>query len=756
MEVIEKVELDGRYVQLASGKLAKQADGACLVSFGETVVLVTACYDKHPQTGRDFLPLTVDYREYTYAGGRIPGGWFKREGRPTEKEILTSRLIDRPLRPLFPDGYTLETQIIAGVLSADGANDADVLAITGASTALMISDCPFDTPIAAVRVALVDGKYVVNPTYPQRAEALLEIVVAGSENAVVMVEAGAKGVSEAQILDAIDVAHAAIKTIIDAQRRLAAKIGKTKPAWVPPAPAWPKAFADSIHDRFYGPLEVALRVRGKLAQYAAIDAVEDAAAASIPDEERAEKGPWARTIVHEMVRDQFRHAVLDKNERLDGRAFDQIRPVTCEVGLLPRTHGSALFTRGETQALVTSTLGTSEDVQVIEALEGDSKQRFLLHYNFPPFSVGEVKFLRGPGRREIGHGNLARRALTPVLPKEDKFPYMVRVVSDILESNGSSSMATVCGGTLALMDAGVPIEAPVAGIAMGLVSDGARFAVLTDIAGQEDHEGDMDFKVAGTRDGVTALQMDIKIAGLSREVMERALEQARRGRLQLLDTMAAAIAAPREDISVYAPRIITVYIHPDKIRDIIGPGGKTIRAICEQTGAKINVEDDGRVEIATADGEAGQKAVQIIEAITRQPQVGEVFEGTVNRIEPFGAFLEILPNKDGLLHISEIAWERTREVTDVMKLGDKVMVKIIGIDANDRIKLSRRALLPPPPRPEGAEGEGGAEAGGESAEGGEDRPPRRPHGENRGERGPRRSSGDRRGGDHRGGGHGRR
>jgi len=755
MEFIERAELEGKTLELASGKLAKQADGACVVRLGETVVLVTACYQKTPNSRGDFLPLTVDYREYTYAGGRIPGGWFKREGRPTEKETLTSRQIDRPLRPLFPTGYTHETQIVAGVLSADGANDADVLALNGASAALMVSGCPYDTPIGAVRIGLVDGQLVINPTHQQRSGAALDIVVAGTEDAVVMVEAGSTGISEAQILDAIDLAHRQIKVIIAAQRRLQAQAGKPKTPWTPPPAPWPPALAEAINDRFFGPLATALRVRGKLAQYAAIDAVEDEAIASLPEEERAEKGPWVKAIIHQMVRDQFRYAVLDKGERLDGRAFEQIRPVTCEVGLLPRTHGSALFTRGETQAMVTCTLGTSEDVQIIEALEGDSKLRFLLHYNFPPFSVGEVKFLRGPGRREIGHGNLARRALIPVLPKDDKFPYMVRVVSDILESNGSSSMATVCGGTLALMDAGVPIASPVAGIAMGLVSDGSRYAILTDIAGQEDHEGDMDFKVAGTRDGVTALQMDIKIAGLSREVMERALEQARRGRLQLLDTMATAISEPRAEISVYAPRIITIYIHPDKIRDIIGPGGKTIRAICEQTGAKINVEDDGRVEIATADGEAGDRAVKIIEAITRQPQIGEIFEGTVNRIEPFGAFLEILPNKDGLLHISEIAWERTREVTDVMKLGDKVMVKIIGIDANDRIKLSRRELLPRPERPEGAEGEGGA--GEPGAEGDEHRPSHhRPHGEHRGERGPRRSSGDRRGGDRRGGGsHGR-
>ncbi len=752
MDVTERVELTGRVLELESGKLAKQADGACLVRFGETFVLATACFEAQAREGRDFLPLTVDYREYTYAGGRIPGGWFKREGRPTEKEILTSRLIDRPLRPLFPDGYTQETQIIASVLSADGANDPDVLAINGASAALMLADIPFYQPVGAVRVALVGDDFVVNPTHEQRNNALIEIVVAGTQDAVVMVEAGAKGVSEARILDAIDVAHRAIREIIAAQRRLQEKLGKPKPAWTPPPPPWPAEFAAGIRSRFAAPLDAALHVRGKLAQYEAIDEVRDEIIASLAEEDREAKGGWAAAIFSEMVRGQFRESVLGKHERLDGRAFDQIRPVTCEVGLLPRTHGSALFTRGETQALVTCTLGTSEDVQIIEAYEGDMQQRFMLHYNFPPFSVGEVKFLRGPGRREIGHGNLARRALHPVIPDALAFPYTLRVVSDILESNGSSSMATVCGGTLALMDAGVPITAPVAGIAMGLVSDGARYAILTDIAGQEDHEGDMDFKVAGTREGVTALQMDIKISGLSREIMERALEQARVARLQLLDTMTATIAAPRPDISSYAPRIVTITINPDNIRDVIGPGGKTIRAICEQTGARINIEDDGRVEIATADEAAAQKAIQIIEALTRKPQVGEVYEGTVKRVEPYGAFLEILPNQDGLLHISEIAWERTREVTDVMKLGDKVQVKIIGIDQNDRIKLSRRELLPRPPRPEGEEeGEAvGAESGGEHRR--HDRP--RGHGDRRGEGGPRRSSSDRGGGGHgRSGGH---
>ncbi len=739
MEFQERVDVGGRALEFSVGKVAKQANGACLVRYGDTVVLVTACFRKEARAGVDFLPLTVDYREATYAGGRIPGGFFKREGRPTEKEILTSRQIDRPLRPLFPDGYTNETQIVASVLSADGQYDPDVLAINGASAALAVSDCPFGVLIGAVRVARVDDAFVVNPTHEQRGRASLEIVVAGTDDAIVMVEAGATGVSESAILDAIDVAKRAIAEIVAGQRRLQASAGKAKPEWVPPQPPWPEAFAADLRARFAAPLGEAMRVRGKMAQGSAIDAVEETMLASFAsDEDAAEKTQWAKAILEDMVKTQFRSAVLDDSQRLDGRAFDQIRPVTCEVGLLPRTHGAALFTRGETQALVTCTLGTSDDAQIVEAFEGESRQRFLLHYNFPPYSVGEVRFMRGPGRREIGHGNLARRALTNVLPDKDDFPYTLRVVSDILESNGSSSMATVCGGTLALMDAGVPIGAPVAGIAMGLVSDGSRFAVLTDIAGQEDHYGDMDFKVAGTRDGVTALQMDIKIGGLSREVMERALEQARHARLQLLDTMEATIAQPRADISQFAPRIITLHIDPDRIRDVIGPGGKTIRAICEQTGARINIEDDGRVEIATPDGEAGDKAVKIIEGLTRQPQVGEVFEGTVKRVEAYGAFVEILPNQDGLLHISEIAHERIRETTDVLNLGDKVQVKIIGIDANDRIKLSRRALLPPPPA-----GEGGAEAAGEGAGegGGEQRD--RSHRDRRGGHDRSRDRGDR-------------
>lgn len=750
MVVTETVELQGRSLQLETGKLAKQADGACLVRFGETLVLVTACFQKSSREGIDFLPLTVDYREYSSAGGRIPGGWFKREGRPTEKEILTCRLIDRPLRPLFPKGYTLETQIIGTVFSADGMNDPDVLAINGASAALALSDCAFDDPIGAVRIGLLDGELIVNPTHKQREQSRLEIVVAGTAAAVVMVEAGASGVSEAVILDAIDLAHTEIRRIVEAIRRLQSRAGKPKQRVSPPAPPWPSEFATAIEARWAGPLDEAMHVRGKLAQYGAIERVEEQAIAALPEEERGEKGPWVKAILHDLLVRRFRASILEKGERLDGRAFDQVRPISAEVGLLPRTHGSALFTRGETQALVTCTLGTSEDAQTIEALEGEVEQRFLLHYNFPPFSVGEVRFLRSPGRREIGHGALARRALAPVIPDPKDFPYTLRIVSEILESNGSSSMATVCGGSLALMDAGVPIAAPVAGIAMGLVSDGTTFAVLSDIAGQEDHYGEMDFKVAGTREGVTALQMDIKVTGLPREVLERALEQARRGRLHILDEMEKAIAAPRPDLSVYAPRIVTIHIHPDKIRDVIGPGGKTIRAIQEQTGARINIEDDGRVEIATADGNAAQKAIQIIEGLTRKPQVGEIFDGVVRRIEAYGAFVELLPNLDGLLHVSEWAWERTREMSEVVKLGDVVKVKIIGIDANDRVKLSRRALLPLPERAEGEEAapEEGSERprrdregfrGGDRREGGRsqrrdgDRPPRR-DGDRRGPR----------------------
>ncbi len=704
MHISKTVEIDGKTLTFELGKLAKQANGSCTIRLGDTISLLTACASDTEREGIDFLPLTVDYREATYAGGRIPGGFFKREGRPTEKEILTCRVIDRPLRPLFPDGYHRETQIVGMVLSADGENDPDILALTGASMSLMAAaDIPFYTPIAGVRVGRVDGRFVVFPTHEQRDAGDLDLVVAGSEDAIVMVECGAVELPEEIILDALDVAHANIKRLIALQREIVAELGVEKAEWVGPESPWPAEFETAIRERWDAPMTEALHVRGKFAQRDAVKAVRQQAMDALPEDELAEKGPWIKKIFHAMEKEITRRTILDEGKRLDGRAFDEIRPVACEAGLLPRTHGSALFTRGETQALVTCTLGTSEDQQLIEAFEGESHQRFLLHYNFPPFSVGEVRFLRGPGRREIGHGNLARRALTPVIPDEADFPYTMRVVSDILESNGSSSMATVCGGSMALMDAGVPTKAPVAGIAMGMVSDGERHAVLTDIAGQEDHYGDMDFKVAGTRDGITALQMDIKIAGLSRQLMAQALEQANRARMQLLDFMAEAISTPAPDISPYAPRITQIKVDVDQIRNIIGPGGKMIRSIVEQTGARINVEDDGTVQIATNDESAARKAIEIIEGLTREPKVGEVYDGTVKRLEPYGAFVEILPNQDGLLHISEVSMERIPDIRDVLALGDTIKVKIIGIDGNDRIKLSHRVILEEEARARGEE-----------------------------------------------------
>jgi polyribonucleotide nucleotidyltransferase len=720
------------------GKVARQANGSCTVRLGDTMVLVTACAEPSKREGIDFLPLTVDYRENTYAGGRIPGGFFKREGRPTEREILTCRLIDRPLRPLFADGWTQETQVIGFVQSADGENDPDVLALTGASLALMVApDIPFTTPMAGVRIGRVDGELVLFPTHEQRDTGDLDLVVAGTEDAIVMVECSAGVVDESVILDALDLAHREIRKIVALQHEIVRERGIVQEPFEAPPVAWPETFESELRARWTEPLREALHVRGKFTQRDAVKAVRSEAIAALPEDEAAVQQPWAKKIFESMVKDLTRETILDRRQRLDGRAFDEVREVTCEVSLLPRTHGSSLFTRGETQALATCTLGTSEDAQVIEAFEGESHQRFLLHYNFPPFSVGEVKFLRGPGRREIGHGNLARRALLPVLPSEADFPYTLRVVSDILESNGSSSMATVCGGTLAMMDAGVPITTPVAGVAMGLVSDGSRHAVLTDIAGQEDHYGDMDFKVAGTEEGITALQMDIKVAGLDRSVMEQALAQAKDGRLHILGRMRATIHDPRPDLSQYAPRIFQMHVDPDLIRHIIGPGGKTIRSIVDRTGARINVDDDGTVQIATDDGDAAQQAIEIIESIVKQPAIGEVYEGTVKRLEPYGAFVEILPNQDGLLHISELAMERTPDIHDVLDLGDTIRVKIIDIDGNDRIKLSHRVLL-----------EEEARARGEDIPRREDndRPPRD-------RRGGDRRSGDRKGG--RGGGGGR-
>ena len=733
------IPLGNRSLDIEIGRLAKQADGAAVVRFGDTVVLATAVFAKEPKENADFFPLTVDYRENTYAAGRIPGGWFKREGRPTEKEILTSRLIDRPVRPLFPKGFNHETQLIAFVLSADGQNDPDVLALNGASVALTCSLVPFYSPIGAVRVGRLDGNFVLNPTNADRDRSDIDLVVAGTEDAVVMVEAGAREVPERTMIDAIAFGHDAVRRIVAAQKDLQRQAGYEKPAWEAALPYSPELFA-AVRREWEAPMMAALTMPQKIASYSEIKAVKKAAVSMVPETEEEKKQQTARAA-DDLVKVLTRETILDRGKRLDGRAFDQVRPIESEVGLLPRTHGSALFTRGETQALVTSTLGTSEDAQIIEEYEGESEHTFLLHYNFPPFSVGETKFMRGPSRRDIGHGNLARRALSPVLPNDDAFPYTVRVVSDILESNGSSSMATVCGGTLALMDAGVPIKAPVAGVAMGLVSDGSRFAILTDIAGQEDHYGDMDFKVAGSREGITALQMDIKIKGLPRHILEQALEQARLGRLHILERMSAALDRPRPNISPYAPRIFTMQIPRDRIRDVIGSGGKTIRSIIESTGCKIDVEDSGKVSIASSDEAAALKAIEIIESLTQEPEIGKVYRGKVRRVEPYGAFVEILPGQDGLVHISELAPYRVRQTTDVVKEGDEVTVKIIAVDPMGKIKLSRKQALSKeeleqemamaPVGPEDSD-EGGADHKGH--------PNRRPggHGPGHGPRGPRR------------------
>ncbi|MFV2071513.1 MAG: polyribonucleotide nucleotidyltransferase [Thermoanaerobaculales bacterium] len=703
-EISKSVEIDGKTLSFEIGKIAKQAGGSTVVRMGDTMVLVTACSSPDARQGVNFLPLTVDYRENTYAGGRIPGGFFKREGRPTEKETLTCRVIDRSLRPLFPDKYHRETQVIAWVLSADDGYNPDIYGLSGASLALLAAaDIPYKSAIAGVRIGRVDERLVVFPTYAELEESELDLVVAGTDEAVVMVECAAKEVPESILLDALDLAHSEIKKIIALQHEIVAELGVVKDEYVAAPDPWPSEYAEGIRSRWTDRLREALLVRGKFEQKAAADAVREQALAELTEEEADEKTPWVKGVFRSMVKEITRETILAKRERLDGRAFDEIRPVACEVGLLPRAHGSALFTRGETQALVTCTLGTSDDSQLVEAFEGESRQRFMLHYNFPPFSVGEARFLRGAGRREIGHGALARRALRPVLPDAEDFPYTMRVVSDILESNGSSSMASVCGGSMAMMDAGAPLSSAVAGIAMGLVSDGDRHAVLTDIAGQEDHYGDMDFKVAGTAKGITALQMDIKVSGLDREILEQAMEQARRGRLQLLDSMTQAITEGRSDISEYAPRIIQIKVDVDQIRNVIGPGGKMIRSIVEQTGAKINVEDDGTVQIATSDRAAAQKAVEIIEGLTRQPEIGEEFTGIVRRIEPYGCFVEILPGQDGLVHISELSMKRIPDVRDVLTEGDELRVRIIDIDANDRIKLSRRVIMEDEARERGEE-----------------------------------------------------
>jgi polyribonucleotide nucleotidyltransferase len=699
----------GKSISFETGKLAKQAHGSAVVRLGENVVLATAVANPEPRTGIDFFPLTVDYREYTYAGGRIPGGFIKREGRMSEREVLTSRQIDRPIRPMFAEGFRCETQVIVFVLSADTENDPDVVGINAASAALTLSDIPFLGPVGAVRVGLVDGRFVANPTYSEMREGLLNIMVVGTADAILMIESGAKEVKEETVVDAIEFAHTEIKKICAAIEDLRKKAGKPKRAVTPPE--FDQAYYNDLQSKIGVRLSDALDTakHPKAESYELVRTLEKELLAAIPEEDDAAKAKLKE--YYETLRERiFRDQVIHKKHRPDGRAFDQIREIWIEVGVLPRAHGSAIFTRGETQALVTTTLGTSDDMQRLEGFEGEAKKRFMLHYNFPPFSVGEVAFLRGAGRREIGHGALAERAVSAVLPTEDNWPYAMRVVSDILESNGSSSMATICGASLALMDAGVPLKAPVAGVAMGLVKEGDQYAILTDIAGAEDHYGDMDFKVAGTKDGITALQMDIKVGGITAQIMREALEQARHGRLFILEKMDEVLSEQRTKVSAYAPRIYTLQIPVDKIRDVIGPGGKMIRSIIEQTGVKIDVEDSGKVNVASNDEVSANKALQIIRDLTASAEVGKTYLGKVSRLADFGAFVEILPGLDGLLHISEVAEHRIKDVRDELKEGDQVLVKVLAVEGN-RIKLSRKAILkeqrakmgggaPPPPEPD--------------------------------------------------------
>jgi polyribonucleotide nucleotidyltransferase len=688
----ESIKVGDKDLTVETGKVAKQADGSVVISYGETIVLVTAVSAHTAKEGLDFFPLTVEYRESSYAAGRIPGNYFRREGRPNEKEVLTCRLIDRPVRPLFPDGYRFETQIVGSVLSADDENDPDVIAITGASCALYLSDIPFENPIAAVRVGLIEGKYKINPTYDERRESDLNLIVAGTEEAVVMVEAEAKEVSENIMVEALMLAHKEIKRLCLWQRELFKALDYKKREFV--AAQLDETVYGEVEKNYTDRLREALDTRGKdkISSYSAIDALKKEVVESYPADD-AEKRSMAGKVFSGLKEKIFREDILGNRRRPDGRKFSEIRPISCEVGWLPRVHGSALFTRGETQAIATTTLGTKMDEQYTDDLEkGEVKKRFMLHYNFPPYSVGETGRFGGSSRREIGHGNLARRALQFILPEESEFPYTLRIVAEITESNGSSSMATVCGGCLSLMDAGVPIKKPVAGVAMGLVMEGNRYAILSDIAGAEDHYGDMDFKVTGTADGITALQMDIKIGGVNAQILSEALEQARKGRIHILNIMTQVIDKPREELSTYAPRIITISIHPDKIREVIGPGGKMIRSITEETGAKIDIADDGTISIATADGEAAQAAVERIRAITAEAEIGETYLGTVNRIVDFGAFVEIFAGVEGLLHISEISDRRVRDVRDELKEGQQIMVKCIGKEGN-KIKLSRKAVL---------------------------------------------------------------
>ena len=689
-----EVEVAGKRLRLETGRMAKQADGAVVATYGESVILATAVAAQTVKPGVNFLPLTVDYQERAYAAGKIPGGYFKREGRPSEKEVLTSRLIDRPIRPLFPEGYYYETQVIASVLSADKTGTTDIVSIIAASAALAVSSIPFEKPVAGVKIGRLNGQFIVNPDLETLDSGDLNLVVAGTEDAVMMVEAGANELPESVMLDAIELAHAEIKKIVAAIHTLRREAGK--PKRTVEVETVDPALIEQVRGLVIGPMRDAILIPDKLARQERLDEICDEAAERLKSEDDPKREHFVHLAFEQIEYHEVRHTILERGVRADGRGTTDIRPITCEVGILPRTHGSALFTRGETQSLAVATLGTTEDEQRIDALEGEYSRAFMLHYNFPPFSVGEAKPLRSPGRREVGHGALAERALKAVIPGKQVFPYTLRLVSDVLESNGSSSMASVCGGTLALMDAGVPIKEPVAGIAMGLIMEGNRSVVLSDILGLEDHLGDMDFKVTGTKNGVTALQMDIKIGGITPALMRQALEQARVGRLHILEKMLSALSAPRKNLSPFAPRIFTLKIKQDKIRDVIGPGGKTIRSIIAETGVKINVEDSGDVSIASADEASAQKAIEMINRLTAEVEVGKVYLGTVRKIMDFGAFVEVLPGTDGLVHISQLAHHRVKSVSDEVKEGEQVLVKVLEIDKQGKIRLSRKEAMAAP------------------------------------------------------------
>ncbi len=685
-----EIEIGGKRLILETGLMAKQANGSIVVRYGDSVVLSTAVASKVERQNVDFLPLTVDYQEKAYSAGKIPGGFFKREGRQSEKEILTSRLIDRPIRPLFPDGYFFDTQVIASVLSMGDESSTDLMAMIASSAALAISDVPFAGPVGAVRVGLIEGKFVINPGHKDIELSTLNLVVAGTADAIMMVEGGAKELTEDQMLEALETAHREIKKIVALQNDLAKKVGKAKRSVK--TIEVDKELAAQVSTLAMERMRTSIIIPDKMERQRTLDAVLDDIKLQLKNDDPTRSLQISK-IFHDIEKDAVRKIILDKNTRADGRKPTEIRPISSVVGMLPRTHGSALFTRGETQALVVTTLGTSEDEQRIDSLEGEYYKTFMLHYNFPPFSVGETKPLRGPGRREVGHGALAERALKPMLPTKQEFPYTIRLVSDILESNGSSSMATVCGGTLALMDAGVPIKAPVAGIAMGLVKEGDKVIILSDILGLEDHLGDMDFKVTGTSKGITALQMDMKIEGITIETMRTALNQAREGRLHILGKMLEALAEPRKSLNPFAPRIITMQINPDKIKDVIGSGGKVIRSIVEQTGAKIDIEDNGTINIASSDEAAANKAKEIIRGICQDAEVGKLYMGKVRKIMDFGAFVEIFPGTDGLLHISQISEQRLEKVTDALKEGDEILVKVLEIDRQGKIRLSRKEAV---------------------------------------------------------------